>query len=97
MDKVKKLVRAGSSIPTAIKEALAQSGFPSVQAFADKHRLVRASVAGHINGTVRASDETVAALAKVLGGSAQEWRELLWQASKPDDVDAPKPAKAAAG
>lgn len=83
MEKVKKLVRAGSSIPTAIKEALDQVGLSSVSAFAEKHQLVRASVANHINGTVRATDDTIVALVAELGGTPDEWRELLWLASKP--------------
>jgi len=80
MLKVKKMVEAGGvSIPTAIKEAL---GMP-VSEFAEKYGLVRASVANHINGTVRASDETIAALVAELGGTPAEWREMLWLASKP--------------
>ena len=79
MEKVKKMVRAGVSIPTAIKEA---HGVP-ISEFAERHGLVRASVANHINGTVRPTDETIAALIEDLGGSADEWRELLWLASKP--------------
>ncbi len=88
MEKVKKLVRAGASIPTAIKEALSQAGVPSVAAFAEKHDLVRASVANHINGTVRATDDTIAALVAELGGTPDEWRELLWMASKPTAASA---------
>lgn len=83
MEKVKKLVRAGASIPTAIKEALSQAGVTSVAAFAEKHGLARGSVANHINGTQRATDDTIAALVAELGGTADEWRELLWLAAKP--------------
>jgi plasmid maintenance system antidote protein VapI len=83
MEKVKKLVDAGSSIPTAIKEALSQVGLPTVAAFAEKHDLARASVANHVNGTVKATDDTVAALVAELGGTTEEWRELLWLAAKP--------------
>jgi plasmid maintenance system antidote protein VapI len=88
MEKVKKMVRAGSSIPTAIKEALSQAGCTSVAAFAEKHGLVRASVANHINGTVRATDDTIAALVEELGGTPDEWRELLWLAAKPTAISA---------
>jgi plasmid maintenance system antidote protein VapI len=88
MEKVKKMVEGGASIPTAIKEALSQSGFSTIQAFAEKHDLVRASVANHINGTVRATDDTIAALIAELGGTADEWRELLWLAAKPSQATA---------
>lgn len=79
MDRVKHMVSAGVSIPTAIKEAL---GMP-VAEFARKYDLPRASTANHVNGHVRASDETIAALSKELGGTADEWREMLWQAARP--------------
>jgi hypothetical protein len=84
MDKVKRLIEAGASIPTAIKESLGMS----VADFARKHQLVRASVANHINGTVKAADETVAALVAELGGTEAEWREILWLASKPAPIAA---------
>jgi plasmid maintenance system antidote protein VapI len=86
MEKVKKLVDAGASIPLAIKAALEQSGFPTVAAFAEQYGLSRASVANHINGVVRAADDTIDALIAALGGTREEWRELLWLAGKPAEV-----------
>lgn len=90
MEKVKKLVEAGASIPAAIKEGLAQAGCPTIADFAAKHGLVRASVANHINGTVRATDDTVAALVAELGGDPDDWRELLWLAAKPARAGDPR-------
>jgi plasmid maintenance system antidote protein VapI len=81
MEKVKKLVEAGAPIPEAIRVAL---GMP-VSAFALRYGLPRSSVANHLNATVRATDETIAALVQELGGTSDEWRELLWLA-KPRKV-----------
>jgi hypothetical protein len=79
MEKVKRMVEAGTSIPTAIKDAL---GMP-VAMFARKHRLSRQAANSHINGTVRADELTIAALIEELGGQPDEWRELLWLAARP--------------
>ena len=79
MDKVKKLMEAGLPIPAAVKAALAMP----LSEFADKYALPRGSVTNHVNGIVRATDETVAALTAELGGSDNEWREVLWQAGRP--------------
>lgn len=79
MEQVKKLIAAGASISGAIKESL---GMP-VSDFAEKHRLNRATTAHHINATMRPSDATIAALVSELGGSADEWRRLLWLAAEP--------------
>jgi hypothetical protein len=54
MRKVKKLIEAGSRIPEAIKEALAQNGIASVADFAEKYELLRPAVSNHLNGNVRA-------------------------------------------
>lgn len=83
MKKVKKMVDAGTSIPVAIKDALAQAGFPTISHFAEKKKLNRAATSNHINGNVRPTDETIDALISELGGSHTEWRELLWIAAKP--------------
>ena len=88
MDKVKKLIRAGASIPSAIRLALEPL---TVQAFAEKHGRNRNSVSNEINGNVRATDATIDALIAELGGSADEWRELLWLAGKPAPRDAEEP------
>jgi plasmid maintenance system antidote protein VapI len=84
MDKVKRMVEAGVSIPTAVKESLGMT----VADFAEKYGLSRASVANHVNGVVRAADTTVEALAAELGGTPDEWRELLWLAAKPESASA---------
>lgn len=79
MDKVKKLIEAGASVPTAIKESLGMG----VSDFADKHGLQRPVLSDVINGNRRAPDAYVDALVKDLGGTVDEWRELLWLAGKP--------------
>lgn len=84
MDKVKKLVEAGASIPMAIRDSLGMS----LAAFAEKYELPRSSITNHVNGTVRATDDTIAALIAELGGTPDEWRELLWLAGKPSSVSA---------
>lgn len=83
MDKVKKLIEAGASVPGAIREALAQKGL-SVLAFADQYELPYRAASGAINGGVRATDSMIDALVRELGGGAEEWRELLWLAAKPE-------------
>lgn len=79
MDKVKELIEAGATITQAIKIAL---GMP-LSAFADKYELARPSVSNQLNANVRPTDDTVAALVKELGGTENDWRELLWQAMRP--------------
>jgi len=88
MLKVKKMIDAGTSIPTAIKEALAQEGLPTIDAFASKHGLIRAAVSNQVNGNVRPTDATITALIAELGGTPDEWRELLWLAAKPSSITA---------
>lgn len=80
MEKVKKAVAVGVKTPNAIKDALDMS----VSDFADKHGLNRTSVTNHINAVTRPSDETIEALVAELGGTPDEWRELLWQAARPE-------------
>jgi plasmid maintenance system antidote protein VapI len=87
MEKVKKLIEAGMSIPAAIKEALAQNGL-DVSGFAERYQLNRAAASNHINGNVRPTDATIDALVSELGGAADEWRELLWLAAKPEKASA---------
>jgi len=83
MQHVKEMVKGGTSIPAAIKDALAQKGLRSIAAFARKHSLIRATASSQINGILRATDDVVAALIAELGGTSEEWRELLWLASRP--------------
>jgi plasmid maintenance system antidote protein VapI len=79
MDKVKKLIKAGASVPTAIKEALGME----LQEFAAKYDLSRPMVSAVINGDRRATGAIVAAFATELGGTEQEWRMLFWETAKP--------------
>lgn len=82
MDKVKEvraLVDTGRTIPEAIKRVLDMP----VIAFCDKYAIPRGTGSNHLNGTVRASDATIAALVSELGGTPEEWAELLWQAMRP--------------
>ena len=79
MDKVKQLIEAGAPVAGAIKIALAMP----LSEFADKYKIPRTSVANHVNSNVKASDATITALVSELGGTREEWSELLWQAMKP--------------
>lgn len=79
MEQVKKLIEAGLPIPAAIKHALKMP----LTEFAEKYGLSHTAVVNHVNAIVRPSDETITALAAELGGTENEWRELLWQAMKP--------------
>jgi hypothetical protein len=79
MERVKKLIDAGLAIPAAIKAALAMP----LTEFAEKYGLPHSSLVNHVNAIVRPSDDTIAALVAELGGTENEWRELLWQAMKP--------------
>lgn len=88
MDKVKKLIAAGASIPGAIREALGMNATE----LARKYGLSRSSVANHLSGAVRATDDTIAALVAELGGTPDDWRELLWLAGKPAGVELPRAA-----
>jgi plasmid maintenance system antidote protein VapI len=80
MDKVKKLIQAGASVPTAIKESLGME----LQEFAAKYDLSRPMVSAVINCDRRPTDAIAAALATELGGTEIEWRVLLWEAAKPE-------------
>lgn len=83
MEKVKKMVDAGTSIPAAIRQALTDAGL-TVSQFAEKYELNRSAISNHINGNVRATPDTIAALVSELGGTPEDWAELLWIAAKPD-------------
>jgi hypothetical protein len=82
MDKVKEvraLVATGRTIPEAIKRVLDMP----VVAFCDKYGIPRGTGSNHLNATVRASEATITALVTELGGSPEEWSELLWEAMRP--------------
>jgi plasmid maintenance system antidote protein VapI len=85
MEKVKKLREAGAQIPSAIKEALQPQ---SVSQFADEFSLSRPLVSAVINGSARPTDQIIAALISKLGGSADEWKFLLWEAARPETAQA---------
>jgi hypothetical protein len=83
MDKVKELIALGLSVPSAIRGALESNGLDTVSAFCDKYSLPRGGVSNHLNATVRPTDATITALVAELGGTENDWRELLWQAMRP--------------
>lgn len=76
MDKVKQMVEAGVRLGVAIRECLPMS----LAAFALKHGVPRTSTNEAINGLRAATPAQIAALMSELGGTADEWRELLKQA-----------------
>lgn len=80
MDKVRRMLEAGVSLPTAIKEALAPL---TVKEFAEKYGRIAPTISAGINGGVRLTDDDLAALVSELGGTADEWRMLLWEHSRP--------------
>lgn len=82
MNKVKEMMQAGVSLPTAVKELLTQKGL-TLAAFAEKHGRAVTTVSNVINGNVKPSDGDVDALISEFGGEAHEWRMLLWEHSKP--------------
>lgn len=80
MDKVKKLMELGLSIPNAIQQAL---GITMAE-FGDRHGIPRTTVSEVVNGARRPSEKHLAAFIAELGGTEAEWRELLWLAGKPE-------------
>lgn len=83
MDKVKALIEAGLTIPTAIKQAL---GRP-LKDVAETHHIAPPILSDVINGNRRATDAQIDALITELGGTREEWLELLWLAAKPQHVE----------
>lgn len=79
MERVNKLIEAGSTIPTAIKEALGMS----VTDFAAKYGLDRPTVSAVINGSMRPTPNIIPSLIAELGGTEAEWDDLLWRAGRP--------------
>lgn len=80
MDKVKQIMAGGVSLPVAIKAALAPI---TLKEFAEKYGRAAPTISNVINGNVRPSDEDIAALINEFGGTADEWRMLLWEHSRP--------------
>lgn len=84
MDKVKPMLDARVSLPTAIKEALSPM---KIGEFAAKYRLHEKYVSNAINGNARVNDKLIAALMKELPGvDADAWRTRFWEAGKPSKV-----------
>lgn len=83
MDKVKEFMALGLTIPSAIRAALDANGIKTVTGFCDKYDIPRGSGSNHLAATTIATDQTINALVAELGGTENEWRELLWQAMKP--------------
>lgn len=82
MNQVKRMMQAGVSLPTAVKELLTKEGL-TVSAFAEKHNRPVTTISNVINGNVRAGDEDIAALIAEFGGDPHEWRMLLWENARP--------------
>ncbi len=80
-----RMMAAGVSLPTAIKEALKPL---TVQAFAAKYERIAPTISAIINSSVRPSDADIEALISELGGTTDEWRLLLWEHSKPIQAEA---------
>jgi len=80
MEKVKKLVELGVSIPNAIKQAL---GIP-VGEFAVRYDIPQTTASEVINGARRPSEKHLSAFISELGGTEEDWRDLLWRAGKPE-------------
>jgi plasmid maintenance system antidote protein VapI len=72
VDKVKIMIAAGVSVPTAVKEALRMS----VAAFAEKHALSRTTVSSQLSGRIALNAPLIDALIAELGGTADQWIEL---------------------
>ena len=80
MEQLRKMLAAGVSLPTAIKECLSPM---SVAEFAEKHSRPASQISNVINGNWKPNDADVAALVAQFGGSPAEWRLLLWEHSRP--------------
>lgn len=87
MVKIKELVRAGSSIPGAIREVLSQNDL-SIAAFCDKYDRNRQNMSMVFGGTRGPAQGDVDALISELGGTDLEWREMLHEAGRPTSVKA---------
>jgi hypothetical protein len=73
LERVRAMVAGGTSVPTAIKEALAGT----IADFADQHDINRTVVSEMINLTRYPDGDFVRSLATELGGTSEEWSEFL--------------------
>jgi hypothetical protein len=84
VEKVKKLVEAGATVPGAIKDLLSQKDPPlTIESFSDKHGLNRTAMSEVINLRKAPTDPQVAALISEFGGTEDECRHFLWEAARP--------------
>lgn len=79
MEKVKQMVEAGVSVPTAIRETLGVS----VTEFADEIEYPRQYASDTINLVRRPDLRFLNGIAARCGGTPAEWEEFLWLATKP--------------
>jgi plasmid maintenance system antidote protein VapI len=77
VEKVKRLIEAGASVSTAVREALGMS----ITAFADTHGLSRQTVNSQITGRIAPNAAFLEALIAELGGTQEEWMSLLWRST----------------
>ncbi|MEX1185341.1 MAG: hypothetical protein WEA80_01970 [Gemmatimonadaceae bacterium] len=82
MEKVKRLVEAGSTVSGAIKELLSQSGL-TVAGFSDKYDRNRSNMNQVVMGTRAPTDADLDAFVSEFGGTPADWRELLHEAGRP--------------
>lgn len=83
MEKVKKLLASGISLPTAIKALIEPR---TLTQLAEDHGSNLVSMSKAINGAAAPTDKDIKALVAEFGGTADEWRLLLWEQSKPKSV-----------
>jgi plasmid maintenance system antidote protein VapI len=83
MEKVRRLIEAGARAGVAIREVLLVDRDLTVATFAEKYELPEKSVSNAINANVRPTDALAEALSTELGGTADEWKMLLWEAARP--------------
>jgi len=90
MEQVKRMLAAGVSFATAVKECLLQQPEPlTIEAFAAKYDGVSGSTfSAAINGAVKPSESVIDALVAELGGTPYEWRMAMWEAARPSMVEA---------
>jgi plasmid maintenance system antidote protein VapI len=79
---VRAMIEVGVRIPTAIREAIGMTD----TAFALKHKRNRQNVASLLNGKRAPTDKDIAALIAECGGTPDEWRNLFFEASRPDSA-----------
>ena len=87
MEQVKKMLKAGVSFATAVRECLIQQPEPlTIEAVAAKYPGVSGSTfSAAINGAVKPSEAVIAALVAELGGTSYEWRLAMWEAARPEE------------